>query len=133
MNFVAKKGDKPMYTMTTLELYQLLQQHQLLAQAVDLTNVANQTFTHLSYDSRDIQPNTLFFCKGLNFKKELLLDALAKGVTTYLTEVAYETAAQEILVTDIREAMAVVAQAFSSGGASYCLAWHYKSENRNCS
>lgn len=112
MNFVAKKGDKPMYTMTTLELYQLLQQHQLLAQAVDLTNVANQTFTHLSYDSRDIQPNTLFFCKGLNFKKELLLDALAKGVTTYLTEVAYETAAQEILVTDIREAMAVVAQAF---------------------
>ena len=67
MNFVAKKGDKPMYTMTTLELYQLLQQHQLLAQAVDLTNVANQTFTHLSYDSRDIQPNTLFFCKGLNF------------------------------------------------------------------
>lgn len=101
-----------MYTMTMQELYQLLQQHQLLVQPTDFAHLPKQTFTFLSYDSRDIQAETLFFCKGANFKPNLLLDAIEKGVQTYLTEVTYTTSAHEILVTDIREAMALVAQAF---------------------
>lgn len=101
-----------MYTMTMQELYQLLQQHQLLVQPSDCAYLPKRTFTFLSYDSRNIQAETLFFCKGANFKPALLLDALEKGVQTYLTEVSYQADAHEILVTDIREAMALVAQAF---------------------
>lgn len=108
-----------MYSMTINELCNLLSKHQLLQEKVANENwqqkikeSANNTFTYLSYDSRDLKENTLFFCKGLNFKAELLEAAVQDGVTHYLSEVSYDVDAQEILVTDIREAMAVVAQAF---------------------
>lgn len=101
-----------MYTITTTELYTLLRNHQLLVSSPIDETLPEQTFHHLSYDSRDVQAQTLFFCKGLAFKETLLLDAITKGVTVYLSEISYDTQANEILVTDIREAMAVIAQAF---------------------
>lgn len=105
-----------MYNLTLNQLYKLLNKHQLLASQPQ-RETSNQeleatTFTYLSYDSRNIKGHTLFFCKGVNFKEELLTSAVKEGVTVYLSEVAYSVNAKAILVTDIREAMAVVAQAF---------------------
>ena len=71
-----------------------------------------QTFTHLSYSSADVQPNTFFICKGLSFKEEYLLDAAAKGAGAYLSEQQYETALPCVLVSDIRRAMSLVSIAF---------------------
>ncbi len=108
-----------MYSMTMNELCNLLIKHNLLQENEDTKKwvqlaqeTAGPSFTYLSYDSRDLKEQTLFFCKGLNFKAELLESAVRDGVTHYLSEVAYAVDAQGILVTDIRETMAIVAQAF---------------------
>ncbi len=64
----------------------------------------------LSYDNREVSENTLFFCKGQNFKVEYLLDASQKGVVAYVSEKAYaECDLPVILVNDIRRAMSVCA------------------------
>lgn len=101
-----------MYTITTEEIYHLLRKNQLLMSSSESNSFTNETLNYLSYDSREIQGTTLFFCKGVNFKEKLLIDAINQGVTVYLSEIPYATNAHEILVTDIREAMAVIAQAF---------------------
>lgn len=71
-----------------------------------------KTFTYISYDSRKVDAETLFFCKGMNFKEEYLQSAIEKGVQYYVSEQPYETSAIGIIVTDIRKAMAVLAMAF---------------------
>ena len=69
--------------------------------------------TALSYDSRDVTAETLFFCKGLNFKEIYLENAVKDGLEIYVSEVPYEVPAQlGIIVTDIKKAMAVLSMAF---------------------
>ncbi|MHC5268511.1 UDP-N-acetylmuramyl-tripeptide synthetase [Enterococcus sp. LJL98] len=101
-----------MYTITIDAIEQLLRKNQLLADPTKEIPFKDHAFTYLSYDSREIQEDTLFFCKGAHFKEALLVDAIEKGVSVYLSEISYEVNACEILVTDIREAMALIAQAF---------------------
>ena len=70
-------------------------------------------FTSLSYDSRQTDANTLFFCKGAAFKESYLESAVAQGLQCYVSEHPYENcSAYGIIVTDIRAAMACIAQAF---------------------
>jgi UDP-N-acetylmuramoyl-L-alanyl-D-glutamate-L-lysine ligase len=71
-------------------------------------------FTSLSYDSRQTDPSTLFFCKGAAFKESYLASAVAtNGLRCYVSEQPYENcSAYGIIVTDIRAAMACIAQAF---------------------
>lgn len=101
-----------MYTITIEEIDYLLRKNQLLADPSKAVTFTNPPLNYLSYDSREIQENTLFFCKGVNFNEALLIDAIDQGVSVYLSEISYQTDAYEILVTDIREAMALIAQAF---------------------
>ncbi|AYW47585.1 UDP-N-acetylmuramoyl-L-alanyl-D-glutamate--L-lysine ligase [Tetragenococcus osmophilus] len=100
-----------MYSITLEQLYQILSEKDLL-QTPNENMKTNQTFTYLSYDSRDLAEHTLFFCKGLHFNVASLHDAIHKGVEVYVSEIKYESSAQAVLVTDIRKAMAVVAQYF---------------------
>ncbi|EQC76675.1 UDP-N-acetylmuramoylalanyl-D-glutamate-L-lysine ligase [Streptococcus sp. HSISS2] len=44
------------------------------------------TFEHLSYDSRDVTPSSLFFAKGAAFKREFLENAVKTGLSFYVTE-----------------------------------------------
>ncbi|MBF8808635.1 MAG: UDP-N-acetylmuramoyl-L-alanyl-D-glutamate--L-lysine ligase [Enterococcus lacertideformus] len=69
-------------------------------------------FKKLSYDSRQTDAETLFFCKGLNFKEEYLTSAVSNGLAYYVAEQPYESSATGIIVTDIRKAMAILAMAF---------------------
>ncbi|HIY57394.1 MAG TPA: UDP-N-acetylmuramyl-tripeptide synthetase [Candidatus Tetragenococcus pullicola] len=101
-----------MYSLTLTEVYQLLDQHHLLKKADESLLDTAIAFTYLSYDSRDIKADTLFFCKGKNFKAQHLDSVIDQGVEVYLSEKHYETVKTEILVTDIREAMAIIAQKF---------------------
>lgn len=70
------------------------------------------TFRKLSYDSRQVDAETLFFCKGLNFKEDYLTSAVSQGLLYYVAEQPYEQSAVGIIVTDIRKAMAILSMAF---------------------
>lgn len=72
----------------------------------------NITFDSLTFDSREVKSGTLFFCKGANFKVEYLLNAIEKGAIAYVSEEKYPVAIPCLLVTDIREAMPIVANLF---------------------
>lgn len=41
---------------------------------------------YISYNSQDILDNTLFICKGINFKNEYLKDSLTKGANCFVCE-----------------------------------------------
>ncbi|MFK4568481.1 UDP-N-acetylmuramoyl-L-alanyl-D-glutamate--L-lysine ligase [Enterococcus sp. UD-01] len=73
----------------------------------------DKTFQALSYDSRKVNSETLFFCKGLNFKEEYLEKAVASGLEVYVAEQPFAGSAKlGIIVTDIKKAMAVLSMAF---------------------
>ncbi len=68
---------------------------------------------YISYDSRDIKENTLFFCKGKNYKKEYLIQAIEKGANIYISEVKYDIPnVSYFIVNNIRRAMASIALEF---------------------
>lgn len=67
---------------------------------------------NISYDSRDISEKTLFFCKGLNFKDEYLVDAKNNGANSYISEKKMDVDLPYIIVKDIRKAMLEIARLF---------------------
>lgn len=73
----------------------------------------NTKLNAISCDSREVNENSLFFCKGAKFKPEYLGQALQNGVIAYISEVYYEEyETSYFVVTDILKAMAVVAASF---------------------
>lgn len=90
------------------EYVQLLLKNGLLAEdtaALDLTRPVSA----LTCDSRAAVPGGLFICKGAAFKKEYLAQALGQGAFAYVSEVDYGVSAPCIRVTDVRLAMALMA------------------------
>ena len=67
------------------------------------------TFDQLSYDSRNTSASTLFFAKGLNFKAEYLENLSAPF---YISEIDYEVDIPAIIVSNVKRAMSLLAQAF---------------------
>lgn len=72
----------------------------------------NVTFDQLSYDSRNVSPDTLFFAKGAGFKKEFLETAIAAGLSWYVAERDFEVDIPAIIVNDIKQAMSLIAMEF---------------------
>ncbi|MCF0150712.1 MAG: UDP-N-acetylmuramyl peptide synthase [Firmicutes bacterium] len=68
--------------------------------------------TKVSFDSREVIPGTLFICKGLTFKNEYALSAKEKGASCLLTEEPRHTGLCELLVSDVRRAMAVCSNVY---------------------
>ncbi len=65
---------------------------------------------HLSFDTRDLRDGTLFFCKGVHFKEEYLMQASASGAVAYVSEKRYDGVPIPcVLVNDIRRAMGIAA------------------------
>ncbi len=94
--------------MTYSDVIKVLENYNLL---VDKDNVCLD-FSYISYNSNDVIPNTLFICKGLEFKKEYLEDAISKGATLYISEIDFEVSIPKIIVSDSRKALALVSQVF---------------------
>ena len=67
---------------------------------------------HISYNSKDVQPGTLFICKGAHFKTEYLKGAVDAGACCYVSETEYDVECSCILVSDIRQAMGVLVNLF---------------------
>ncbi len=72
----------------------------------------NVQVENISYNSREITENTLFFCKGAHFKEQFLCDALNKGAVAYVSEKKYDVKAPCILVSDIRKSLYLSANFF---------------------
>ena len=69
-------------------------------------------YTKLCYDSREVVPGALFFCKGAAFKKEYLDAAIENGAAGYVSEKDYNVSIPCIKVDNIRSAMADMADEF---------------------
>lgn len=92
---------------------ELLEQDELLVGYDCPPQLLEHRFSHLSYSSADVTPDTFFICKGAAFKEEYLRDAIAKGAGVYLAQSLYEGVdCPHILVSDIRKAMSLVSIAF---------------------
>lgn len=89
-----------------------LQKHNLVSDFSIETDIKN--IEYLSYNSNDIQSNSLFICKGSAFKQKYLDDAVATGnVTAYIAEKNYNLdSVSYIIVNDIRKAMPIIADIF---------------------
>lgn len=75
---------------------------------------------HVSYNSMDVRPGTLFICKGKNFKEEYLLSAIEKGAFCYIAEKKMTDRIPYILTGDMRKAMS------ETGGLFYDRIWNKK-------
>ncbi len=63
-------------------------------------------------NSKQVAPETLFFCKGVRFKAQYLADAAAAGACAYISEEAYPVNLPYLLVSDVRKAMPLIARRF---------------------
>lgn len=106
-------------TISLQQIEQLLKENKLLKEFTHENSwhydlpIENKTLTHLSYDSRNVTSETLFFCKGASFKEEYLMSALTEGLQIYVSEIPFDVDAHlGIIVTDIRKAMAILSMAF---------------------
>lgn len=68
----------------------------------------------LEFNSKEVEPGTLFICKGANFKKDYLKEAIDRGAIAYVAETEQDVGEEipYLLVSDIREAMAPMAETF---------------------
>lgn len=88
----------------------LLREHHLLDH---VSNLRDFTATGVAYDSRKVEPGTLFFCKG-NFLPAYLASARDRGAIAYVAEQEYAEGGNlpAIIVKDEQKAMALLGAAF---------------------
>lgn len=73
----------------------------------------NEKIENITFDSRKAVKNTIFICKGSGFKKKYLQEAAERGAVCYISERYYAGIhLPYILVSDIREAMPLLAKEF---------------------
>lgn len=90
-----------------------LRSENIVAGTVTWTDEAKETpVAHVSYDSRNVGEDCFFLCKGRNFKRQYLVDAIAQGATAYLAEEDLEVEIPGIIVSDMRRALTLCAQRF---------------------
>ena len=98
------------YKITFAEIEDLLIKHDLLMEAA-FEDRKREVF-RISYDSRDVDIDTLFVCKGVGFKDEYFYNALESGFAGYVSEKRYDTEMPYFLVTDVKKALSVISIAF---------------------
>src|SRR3954468_7285251 len=82
--------------------------------AVELVNAGPAAVTDLAYDARAAAPGSLFFCvPGSHVDgHDFAADAVASGAVALVVERALDVAVPQVVVTDVRAAMAPAADAF---------------------
>lgn len=91
----------------------ILKEHHLLKSSAVQDTVTTR-MEYVSYDSRDIQTNTLFFCKGAGFRPTYLSMAKDNGANCYVAEQPYPEGKgmHALIVRDVAKAMALLSAAF---------------------
>ncbi|MDO4912555.1 MAG: UDP-N-acetylmuramoyl-L-alanyl-D-glutamate--2,6-diaminopimelate ligase [Lactobacillus sp.] len=91
----------------------ILKEHHLLKSSA-IQDTVSPKMEYVSYDSRDIETNTLFFCKGLGFRPTYLSMAKDNGAICYVAEQPYPEGVgmHALIVRDVSKAMALLTAAF---------------------
>lgn len=73
----------------------------------------------LTYNSKEVEKDTLFVCKGAAFRPEYLEDALSGGASLYVSEQKFPVSGNVpyIIVSDVRKAMPYLADLFFNSPA----------------
>lgn len=98
----------------TLSSYETLLKEQGMLVKSCLYEMGDVEADVLTYDSKQVKEQAIFICKGAAFKEAYLKEAKEKGAVLYISEVEYESEKDmpHLIVRDIREAMAVLADRF---------------------
>lgn len=74
----------------------------------------NTTIEKVGHNSKEVVPNTLYICKGLNYKPEYLQEAISNGAMIYIAENQNATVADfpHVIVKDIRKTLAAVSSMY---------------------
>lgn len=73
----------------------------------------------LTYNSKEVEKDTLFVCKGAAFRPEYLEDALTRGASFYVSEQKFPVSGNipYMIVSDVRKAMPYLADLFFNSPA----------------
>lgn len=99
------------------QIYKFEDYYNLLSEAgivteYDLKEAGESNVNYVSFDSNDVIFGTMFICKGAHFKEEYLSQAMDAGAFSYISEKKYDGIAPFIIVSDMRKAMALIANRF---------------------
>ncbi|MFV4948379.1 UDP-N-acetylmuramoyl-L-alanyl-D-glutamate--2,6-diaminopimelate ligase, partial [Lactobacillus delbrueckii subsp. allosunkii] len=91
----------------------ILKEHHLLKSSA-VQDTVQTRMEAVSYDSRDVQNNSLFFCKGAGFRPTYLTMAKENGAIAYVAEQPYPegTGMHALIVRNVSKAMALLSAAF---------------------
>lgn len=91
----------------------ILKEHHLLKSSA-IQDTLPMKMTYASYDSRKVEVDTLFFCKGKGFRPTYLTTAKSNGAVCYVAEQPYPegNGMHALIVRDVQKAMAVLSAAF---------------------
>ncbi|GAB2025726.1 UDP-N-acetylmuramoyl-L-alanyl-D-glutamate--L-lysi ne ligase [Lactovum odontotermitis] len=98
------------HSLSYKKILQILKKNDLLSES-RIENPEAEV-RNISYNSSEVTADTLFFVKGVHFKEEYLVQALAAGASAYVAEQKYALDADYILVSDIRLAISILAPIF---------------------
>ena len=96
--------------MNLSEIRMLLQRENLLIK--DALGEGDFTPAAIGCNSNTVTPHSLFFCKGVRFREQYLLDAVGRGACAYISETEYAVDLPHLIVSDVRRAMPLIARAF---------------------
>lgn len=90
----------------------ILKEHNLLLEANNI--LEDIEIENVNYNSKKVTKNSLFICKGINYKKEYLDDAVKNGAIIYVCEKEKQTRSDipNIIVSDIRKALSLISQVY---------------------
>ena len=87
----------------------ILEENNLLVEC----DIRTEDVQSISCDSRNIEQNGLFFCKGIYFKEEYLKAAIENGATVYVAEKNYNVeGVSYFIVNNILKAMGIISKEF---------------------
>ena len=108
-----KEDKEHLMSLTINSCLLLLKEHHLLKSSA-IQGDLDTLMTDISFDSRKVKENCLFFCKGEHFRPAFLTMARDKGAITYIAEkpMVEGSGLNAFIVRNVTKAMAILAAAF---------------------
>ena len=75
-------------------------------------NILNKRIEYMTYNSKDIEDDSIFICKGDSFKINYLKDAIKNGAIVYVSDKKYDIDFPCIIVNDIRNTMSILSEMY---------------------
>ncbi len=96
------------------EYIEVLKNNNQLVEFIDCEKILDKYISYLSYNSCDIQNETLFICKGFgdNFKVEYLKEAIENGAIAYISEKKYDVNIPCILIKNCFVSLSIVSDLY---------------------